>query len=82
MVKKKEEQNVELIDSDDEEFTFEKESIVLRGKTVSAWEAFGPVITALCCIAIVAFVIYAGTVVYQYISALILLFEALCAFFL
>lgn len=37
--KKKEEQNVELIDSDDEEFTFEKESIVLRGKTVSAWEA-------------------------------------------
>lgn len=81
IVKKKEEQNVELLGSGDEEFIFEKEPSVLHGETVSAWEAFRPVFMILCYIAIVVIVIYAGTIVYQYISVLALLFDFLCALF-
>jgi len=73
--KKKEDQKGQVVDSNDEEFTFEKVSLNSREKTMSTWEMFASSFTILCYMAVVGGVIFAGTVVFQILSAVVMFIE-------
>lgn len=74
-VKKKEEQTGHVADSNNIEFTFEKEPLSAHKETMSAWEAFASAFTVLCYMAVIGGVIFAGTVVYQILSVIVMFIE-------